>query len=1015
MTEGRQAGTRTADGPGGDEGRRSGGGLAPPARDRAPQPPLLRARRPGDLRRGVRRALPPPAGARGGASRAAHARLAHPARGRRAGDRVRHRPPSPAHALAAERHHARGDGGLRRAGAEVLGTRAHPVRGRAEDRRGRGRARLREGRPHGRLDARRRDRRRERHAQHPDHPERAAPLAERGAKAPRAPRSPRRGLPAARGLPEAQPRARGGRPARVREPAQRRRRILEAARPFGHRRAPARLRLPRRGRDPWRALRDPLGDAAGARRCRLEARAPEPRVRHAGGRGRVLRRAGGEARPPRLRDRRLGDQGERPEPPEAARRDLALAALGGGLQVQAAPGGHAREGHRALGRADGRADPHRRARAGRGGRRHHPQRLAPQHGRGRAQGRARRRHRADRARGRRYPLRRHGPHREAHRQGEEVPHAAQVSGVRRRGGAGRGRGGVPLHRPLVPRAAEAGRPLLRRARCDGHRGARREAGRSAGRARAGARPGRPLPPGRGHARGPGAHGQEVRGEPARPDRAQQADDAGALPGGARHPAGGRGDGQGAGRALRPPRPPHGRERGGAAGGARRRPRGGGLDPALLRREAEPEGHPAPPRPRREARTRHPGEGAARAKEARPDGRPRRHDPPRGAAADRGARREARLQRQQGDRLRGGGRRPGLEARQGEEAGRPDPRGGRVPPPARAVMTVRAHLVVRGLVQDVTAGHWLWPRFNGELLPDKPVLYHWLAALPCAAAGFSETAVRLPSALAGAALVAWTAALGADLVGAPAGLAAAALLATTPALFTHARVARPDVLLVLLLSLALGRAFRWWRDGERRDATAALVWLGAATFAKGPVAPVLFALTLGAFLAWQRELRRLPRLVTAPGLAAFAVLGLGWYAAALAGWGREFVHAHLVGRYLRNLAGGLAAGGAYSPKPLAYHLLANAKHLPAIALPWTPFAVFALWQAWRTGGFRDPRLRFLVCWAAAPVVAFTPAEWKLRYYLLPSLPALALVTAPAVLRLVIVPARRLSPRGLAALA
>ncbi len=321
----------------------------------------------------------------------------------------------------------------------------------------------------------------------------------------------------------------------------------------------------------------------------------------------------------------------------------------------------------------------------------------------------------------------------------------------------------------------------------------------------------------------------------------------------------------------------------------------------------------------------------------------------------------------------------------------------------------------GIVQDVVAGHWLWPRFNGELLPDKPVLYHWLAALPCAAAGFSETAVRLPSALAGAALVAWTAALGADLLGAPAGLAAAALLATTPALFTHARVARPDVLLVLLLSLALGRAFRWWRNGERRDATAALVWLGAATFAKGPVAPVLFALTLGAFLAWQRELRRLPRLVTAPGLAAFAVLGLGWYAVALAGWGREFVHAHLVGRYLRNLAGGLAAGGAYSPKPLTYHLLFYPKHLLAVALPWTPFAVLALWQAWRTGGFRDPRLRFLVCWAAAPVVAFTPAEWKLRYYLLPSLPALALVTAPAVLRLVIVPARRLSPRGLAALA
>ena len=55
----------------------------------------------------------------------------------------------------------------------------------------------------------------------------------------------------------------------------------------------------------------------------------------------------------------------------------------------------------------------------------------------------------------------------------------------------------------------------------------------------------------------------------------------------------------------------------------------------------------------------------------------------------------------------------------------------------------------GIVQDMVAGHWLWPRFNQELLPDKPTLYHWLAAVPCAVTGFSEVAVRLPSILAAA--------------------------------------------------------------------------------------------------------------------------------------------------------------------------------------------------------------------------------------------------------------------------
>jgi len=305
----------------------------------------------------------------------------------------------------------------------------------------------------------------------------------------------------------------------------------------------------------------------------------------------------------------------------------------------------------------------------------------------------------------------------------------------------------------------------------------------------------------------------------------------------------------------------------------------------------------------------------------------------------------------------------------------------------------------GIVQDVLAGHWLWPLFNRELVPDKPTLSHWLAALACVPAGFSETAVRLPSVLAAAGTIWWTVEFGSRLLGPQAGLAAGVILATCRSLFAHARVARPDTLLVLLVSMALGCAWRWWREGSRRQATAALALLGLGAMAKGPVAPALFAVALGAFLLWQRDLRRLIGLCTPAGLAAFVVLGLGWYALAWAGWGHTFVQQHLIGRYVRNLTGGLATGHAYSPKPWYYHLFFYPQHLPGIIWPWTPFVAVALWQLWRRGGLRDPRARFLLCWAAAPVLVFTPAEWKLRYYLLPCLPPLALLTGPAVARLV----------------
>ena len=319
----------------------------------------------------------------------------------------------------------------------------------------------------------------------------------------------------------------------------------------------------------------------------------------------------------------------------------------------------------------------------------------------------------------------------------------------------------------------------------------------------------------------------------------------------------------------------------------------------------------------------------------------------------------------------------------------------------------------GLVQEIVAGHWLLPRFNGDTLPDKPLLYHWLAALPCGAAGFSEAAVRLPSALAGAALVGWTARFGAELGGPRAGVAAAVMLATMPALMAHSRVARPDVLMTLLLAVAFELAFRWWRDESRVTATGALAVLGLATLAKGPVAPVLFALTMLGFLGWQRALGRLPRFFTPAGVFVALGLGLGWYGVALAGWGGVFVREHLVGRYLGNLVGGFGtADYTPAPRPLAYHLAFYPIHLLASVLPWTLFTAAAIWRLARSGGFRDPRARFLLCWAAAPVLAFTPAATKLRHYLLPSLPPLALLTAPTALALLQAPARHLDGRGLA---
>jgi hypothetical protein len=115
-----------------------------------------------------------------------------------------------------------------------------------------------------------------------------------------------------------------------------------------------------------------------------------------------------------------------------------------------------------------------------------------------------------------------------------------------------------------------------------------------------------------------------------------------------------------------------------------------------------------------------------------------------------------------------------------------------------------------------------------------------------------------------------------------------------------------------------------------------------------------------------------------------VLGLGWYAVALAGWGERFVHEHLVGRYLRNLAGGLVTGAPYSPKPLAYHSSSTRcisdRRAPVDA--GRRARALARAACARLPRPASPLPRLLGARAGRRVHA---AEWKLRHYLLPRSP------------------------------
>jgi 4-amino-4-deoxy-L-arabinose transferase-like glycosyltransferase len=299
--------------------------------------------------------------------------------------------------------------------------------------------------------------------------------------------------------------------------------------------------------------------------------------------------------------------------------------------------------------------------------------------------------------------------------------------------------------------------------------------------------------------------------------------------------------------------------------------------------------------------------------------------------------------------------------------------------------------------------------HGRAYTQKPPLFYWLAAAAGAPLGHvSEFAARLPSAVAGVVTVAATIALGTLLFGRGAGTLAGLLLATTFDWSYRARTVQLDTLLALFETTAL---LAFWRiqaelGARRRNLFWLHLSLGLALLTKGPVGWFVPLLAIAGYLAWERRLRELPKLLPVWGLALSLGPMLVWFASALAlapyGFFRDAVVTNLYGRALE---------GTAHAQPFYYYLL----KFPPDLFPWLlllPATIWASRKALAVDAAPAERSawRFLFAWIATSVVFFSLISGKRLRYLLPMEPACALLFA-ATLRSWLANAPR-APRQLA---
>jgi 4-amino-4-deoxy-L-arabinose transferase-like glycosyltransferase len=277
---------------------------------------------------------------------------------------------------------------------------------------------------------------------------------------------------------------------------------------------------------------------------------------------------------------------------------------------------------------------------------------------------------------------------------------------------------------------------------------------------------------------------------------------------------------------------------------------------------------------------------------------------------------------------------------------------------------------------------------------KPAGIYWLQAGSASVLGGEDApiwAYRLPSlvaAILASVLTAWAVL---PLVGREASLAAGGLTAMAVMLAVEAHLAKTDAVLLLTIVVAQGALARLtFGRGPPSRTMAALFWVAQAVgvLVKGPITPLVSALTLAWVAFGERRFAPFKRLHAAWGVPLFLALVAPWFIAI----GVVTEGAFYMESIGRDLLGKVATGQESHGAPPGYYLAtvwgtfwpAAALIIPAAPLIWA-------WQG-------HPAVRFLLGWALPIWLVFELVSTKLPHYTLPAFPALAALIAFALYRM-----------------
>jgi 4-amino-4-deoxy-L-arabinose transferase-like glycosyltransferase len=293
--------------------------------------------------------------------------------------------------------------------------------------------------------------------------------------------------------------------------------------------------------------------------------------------------------------------------------------------------------------------------------------------------------------------------------------------------------------------------------------------------------------------------------------------------------------------------------------------------------------------------------------------------------------------------------------------------------------------------------YVTPILYGQPWLEKPALYYWRAMFAFREFGIHDWSARLPSASFAFTLIV--------LIYLhmrrfrPGGqLDAAVITASCAGIIAFARGASTDMQLAAPFCIGMLGWYAWYETDSKFWLFDLYFFVGAATLAKGPIAPFMAIAIILTFVILRREWSLLRRSIWIPGIVLYFAMVLPWFIA-VQRRNPKFLRIFFLEHNLQRFATDL-----YKHEQSAWY------YIPIMLLGLTPWAViavaalfdavresFAEWRARRAkvryiGHSRagDAFPEFLVLWALFPIIFFSFSKSKLPGYVLPSIPPLTIL-------------------------